>query len=365
MSKRKKRKVNIFTFGRFMLAYSVILIVVAIGVIGYIWSSLANYQAGIDSDLAQGEEEKMAARAPQLTFQNYIAGMTLDDLVTAWKIQNPYCFDSDETIREYLQEKIFDIQYDSYKAVDYSDSKPKYVIKNGDESLAYFTLDSNSGEWSVSDVNIAISGNASAEVIAPVTMKVTCEGIEVGDEYLGQKYEIEVDGYDDQLINPVSYGEFRINNLIKEGDIIPQSDKDNLDVAIDAEGKYQYILQSGGDAYKQEAEGFINALLYYYSQGKNNVSANMANAVSYVASGSEASKIIRQSLDGVTWRRGDNATYTTSTSDVYVVADNCYIVDVTYRKNINSEDEEVKDQIYKVYFLDLGSGFKIYSFGMG
>lgn len=360
----KKRKKSFFKKG--LIFYLVMLTVILVGIVVILWRGLADYQAGIDAENATRDYEREMRRAPQICFQNHLAEMTEDDWVKVWYDQHPLCFDSEEQIRSLIREHILNVETQSYRAPEYTEDNPVYLIKNDDIILAVFSLAGEGVDWQVASTSLELEGDCQGAIDVPVGSTVYCNGI-VMDESLATSSDGDiVEGYEDSLVNPVQYNVYSVEGLIEEPLLTADIEADGYAIAIDHNGRYYMVMENGSD-YKEKAENFIKSLLNYYTMGKNSISENMVATLNHVASSSNAASVIRASYDGVLWANYTAASYETWTSEVYVVADNCLAVDVFYYdKNEVTENDtpESLTQIYRVYFLDLGSGYKIYSFSL-
>lgn len=359
MKKSRKKKRKAF-FKKGLLIYLCLLVVVILGIWIVLWSKLSSYQKNIDSELAITENETNAKRAAQIAFEKYANELTLESLSSAYKTSNEPNYDKDENINAFINEHFLSKELTYWKAANYTEAQPVYLIKNDSEELATITMAYDGTNWNASTPNILISGEYDAAVTVPEGSQVLFNNIAIDSSVAVESESLKLDDYQDSLTAPTKYLTYEIHGLLAEPEISVNYDSDKYNIVLNESGDYYLALKDAGN-YPSEAEGFVKSLLYYYAQGKYSASANMASATSHVASGSTAASIIRQSLDGVLWRYPTNATYDTRCSDTYVLAENCYFTDIYYKEQ-NVENAE--EQIYRVYFLDIGSGFKIYAFAM-
>lgn len=356
--KSSHRKKSFFKKG--LSIYLFILCSIFIVILAILWSKLNNYQKEINNNESILEQEKLSKRAPQLLFENTYNSMTVDDWVNAYYETNPNSLNREEDIRNMINSSILSADTSLWKASDYTDNAPIFLVKEDDSEIAKFYITGKNNNISVTKIEILLKGSYSDEITVPASCTVLCNN-KVLDISLAEDVDSNLpDDYKDDLINPVSYKRYKVNELLSEAEFTIESSDNSYTIDTDVAGNY-YLVLSEGSQYQSEAENFVKALLNFYSQGKTSASTNMATALNYVASGSTASSIIKQSLDGVLWRYPTNISYETSFSDTYVIADNCYFVDIYY-KDANSESDE--KEIYRVYFINLGNGFKIYSFAM-
>lgn len=343
---RQKRR-SARRFRRALGVYAIALFVVIFISIIYLCITLFRYQKSYDSEQEEAAQAQAIERAPQEYFENYINNMNISDWVDAWYIAHPEKLDSEESVTEFIDSQVIQPGFTCFKAYDYTPQSPSYLIRSGNQDIATFYLSGQDMDWRIGNTIFYISGHESASITVPAGTQVTCNGVVLNDSYISAQASTSIDiKYADQLINPTAYVTMTVDNLIAP-------------TQLQADNTYLLLASDVASLYRQQAEVFAKSLLHYYAQGKENIESNMAAVLALVPSGSEAADIIRQSYDGVIWRRAENISYSISVSDVYVLADNCYCVDVTY---INTASEESDADVYRIYFLDLGSGFKLYSF---
>ena len=358
---KRRRKSKAFRYG--LLIYIFVLLFIFAGVLTYMWISLSDYQKRIDDETAQKELTVAMQKAPQLCFEDFYSNMTEEDWVDAWYSNYPYLFNSEAVVKRFVKDNITSHEPSFYKAPTYTSDSPVYLLKAGETNTALFYLKGSDLDWSVDHIELLIAGDDSMSCEVPKDAYVYCNEVMIDGSFITEEGHItSVPSYKDQLINPIAYDKYTITGLLEEGEITLESGLEDYDIATDIKGEYCFTLKNdAGLEYRDRADKFIKSLLYYYKMGKVETASNMNSVLSYVASGSEASKVIKQSYDGVLWRFSyPNIKYETSISPVYVAADNCYFVDVEY----TSSEDENKAESYRVYFLNLGDGFKIYNFAL-
>lgn len=356
-SKKKKRK-KYFKAG--LLIYSAFLAIVFITILFVLWNKLSSYQKDIDLGILAEEQEKEARRAPQILFEKTVSSMNEDEWVQAYYNSHPDCLDKDSDVRSLIERLVINNPYSLYKAPEYTASTPVYLVTNQTEDIARFYITGTGDNAVVSNIEFLASGDCSGEITVPDNASIYCNDILLSDQYAAEADGFMNTDFSSDLVNPVKYKTYHVEKLLSEPEFRIENNSDDTTIETDIEGNHYPVLENKSE-YQTTGESFVKSLLYYYSQGKNSASANMASALSYVASGSEAASIIRQSLDGVLWRYPTNTSYETSVSKVFVLAENCYFVDVEY-KELNTDNTNT--EVYRVYFLDTGNGFKIYHFSM-
>lgn len=376
MAKRKhKKNKKKSIFGIAMVIYISILSAIFLSILIVIWGKLSSYQDSQNDVVIEKAKKDDAKKAPQIAFTNYLSEMTFDDWYEIYK-ENSSDLNKDEDIKEFIENKLMIDSLEKYRSYDYTDEAPSYLVRYNDEDLAFFKLSKNGENWLVTP-SLNINADISDSITIPDGANLLCNNNLIDAASDSENILIEavsmdtasVPDYEDRLVNPVQYKKYTISGLISQPDFTITADNNNI--ALDKNGCY-YITLADGNEYKNRASDFINSLLHYYAAGKASASSNMATAASYVVSGSTASSVIRQSLDGVMWRPASNTSYDTSASEVYILADNCYCVDISYKEHNNTSDSDSISEnspseatdIYRVYFLDLGNGFGIYNFAL-
>lgn len=346
-----------------LLIYAIILSVIAAGTLIFLWKTIAEYQEELDKTAKVEEYDEAVKRAPQEFFVSYVEGSSVDNWVNIWKENNTETLDTDETVKNTLSE-LFNPEAESfYKASDYSNENPAYIIRNGDRDIAKVTLSGSNLSWEVSEAEVYLSGDKTGKVTVPADSQVYCNGVEVPQSYIVSSSENEdMSDYSEDMVNPISYSSYEITGLLAEPVI---SVSGSHELVFDEEGNYMYVLSGEvSENTVKKATDFVSALLYYFKMGKQDTDSNMNSVLSHVVSDSKAAKVIRASYDGVIWTQGGkNVTYEVTTGDAIVHADNCVSVDVSY----HSDDEDaattgITDGTYRVYFLDKGKGNQIYNF---
>ena len=355
--KRKKRKNQKFKIG--FRVYISVLCILVVACLVVLWNKLSDYQKGLDEAASIEAHATEVAQAPQLAFEAYLENMTPNDWLNAWKTCYPYSLDSDETILDYINTHILTVDYSLFRSPDYTDDTPSYLLRSGDMDLAIFRMAGSDTTYQVSSIEIPPAATQSITVSIPSGCILMCNQNALGEQFvIATSSSVNVPGYNDVLTGIVSSDIYSLEGLISEPTLSISSSSEGVYVSQDKNSNY-YLAIEGSEAgsYKNQAEAFIRELLHYYDQGKNGTDVNINSVLNLTVSGSEAAKIIHSSYDGVIWRPAESHTYSISSSDVFRLADNCYCVDVSYVCNDSEESET-----YRIYFLNLGSGFKIYSF---
>lgn len=369
MTKRRKKKRKAI-FWKIYRVY-VLLLVVAIVITGIVVGvKLKKYQAGIDEAKAIEEEALKESRAPQVAFETFISTLDEEGWLKLYKEHYSNATDTDENVRAFIKEHLSDGAISKYKGKDYKESEPSFEVYSDDRLLATFYMSGGNGSWQVSSASMHDWGDINATAKVPVGATLFNNGNAVDMACVLTSDEIIYDGpYKDRLNNPVTFDTYEVEHLLSEPSFsvsMPEgadegrsSVLDTPEIINNASVFYPELSETAAADFSSRAKNFVSALLYYYNMGKNNTGGNMNAALGHVASGSEASKIISNSYDGITWRTPETKSYTLTTSPVSVVADNCYMIDVDY-----VADGDDANNAYRVYFIDLGYGYKIYDFAL-
>lgn len=361
MKKHKRKKVFSRVFKRGLKIYLIALSLIIIGVLTYVWFALRGYQNRFETE--QAADSSYSAMEAQMTFEAALDAMTTSDWVKAWETTYPDIPNSENAISSYIDSIYSTDSVSKFKAEDYTDTEPRYLVRINDADFARFDmLRDTEGNWAVDNITMLASGQSAITFAIPEGCSASYGGCTI-DSSLGivDSDTIVIDGYDEQLVNPVIYMSYSLNGLLEEAEVTVTSDRDECPVGCDSDGLFYYVAETDeSEAIRSRAENFIRKLLYYYQMGKEGTSENMNAASACVASGSDAAKTINQSYDGVIWRKAyPEYSYTIECSDVFILADNAMCVDISYTEA--SSDEA---GTYRVYLIDLGEGYKIYSFEM-
>lgn len=364
-AKKRKRK-SAKRFRKGLLLYLSILSVLIIISLVYVFIALAKYQKNVDEEAASAAYIASIQEAPQKYFSSLVDTLTLSDWTRFWYDSHPDHFDSEDNVEAFLTEKILNKSFTYWKAYDYSVPSPSYLIRDDDgQDIATFYLNGQDLNWTLDHVTFLIQGSSTTIATVPAGCTVYCNGSVVNDSYKSAaEFDLSLDGYENELSGLVNYETVTIDEMISEGTISLESNSSQYEISSDDNGDYYFTLpEAQSPTYQSQAESFIRSLLNYYNCGKTNPDENMNAALSHVASGSNAAKVIRSSYDGIIWATPKNIAYSISSSKTYVLAENCYFVDVTFI-DTNADSTSENNGTYRVYMLNLGSGFKIYTFAL-
>lgn len=361
---RKKRRSSHF-WKAFWIYASALAVIFGI-VLVLLWKKLSDYQKDYDDRIAKEAQEVTLdpARLAQEYFTDYIAGLGAKDLAELWFNSHPEHYDSEENVENVMREVFLDEPFSEFRSSEYTQSNPTYVIRRGTEELAKVRLKEENGKWAVDSFDFAMKGNE-VTVTVPSDAMVSVGGSIIDRNRIVQTDECdEPSEYTEDLGNAVSYDTYCVSGILAEPDFSVDGGRD-YPIITDTNGIYCYAPgEEDSELYKDKALEFVKSLIHY-SSALGDVDAGMSAALAHVASPSEAARVIRAAYDGLIWNgMRPNVSFEYQVGDAYVIADNCYAVDVSYNKTSDSDNGFYGDGTYRVYFLDKGNGFKIYQFEM-
>lgn len=364
----KKKKSRWF---KYLMLFYLLVLLAATGYLQFrFWNQMKTDQAEIDREKAQSAaqkaHEKAAFQAPQLAFEDWENELSLDYWTDLWYEQTPNALDTREQVYAYMQEHFAPDAVQAYRAAEFTQEEPVYVLKNGEEPLARVTLSGGELEWGVSDVELLFEGAYSASVTVPSGCSVSCNG-----QGLGKEYSQPADSLmtykllNEQLENPVTWDCYSVDGLLMEPELTvkPPEGHDLLPYGDDG-----YLLLKGGDnsAYADRSVNFVRADVEYYMSGARGAGGNMSRALGFLRRGTQAYDVTREAYEGVTWsiHYNDIDTSKTYAGDVIVWADNCFSVDVTYDADCTLRGRAIDfaDSTMRLYFLRDGDEYFISNF---
>lgn len=362
--KQKRNKKS--KFKKAFIIYLSVLALLMAGALVFLWISLSDYQENLNQQEFQAQNEILIKQAPQRYFTEFLNGLTEDDLTDLWFKENPDSLSQKEDIKEALRDTgFFSTPYECFKASDYTEKDPKYLVKTGGKNFMEVTLFGSGNEWSVYDVHFLFSEEGDNSYKIPTDSTLMINGIEVSrDSVETEEVPNWPKNYLDSLTNPVSFSTYRIKDLLNNPVVEIKGARPYVLTELSPK-EYCYTLsEEEADPYIKKANDFVRSLLHYYTYGKQSIDENMNSVLSRVPSSSQAATLIKGSYDGVLWRYSyPNVTYNLTEGPVIVDADNCLHVDIHYESpDENLSEITSKEGTYRICLLDLGDGFKIYYF---
>lgn len=369
MAKAKKKRRS--SFGRGLYIYvSIVCFLVGLALI-FLWLNLHRYQQNKDAERAekarleaQADYEKAVARAPQLAFEDFVANADAQTWADAWYSTHPANYDDPAQVLALMDEEFSAPDLSYWRAADYTDEHPRFAIRSGDRPLAYVTLSGSGLDWSVSSAEVLLEGGEEASLLAPEGYTVRCNG-QILDPNSGEA-EIrlyDMADYEDLIVDPIHWVTYTVAGQLSKPVLTAEAPADRP-ISVAEDGSVFYVLpDEEAETYQNRAEKFIYSLLYYYMTGNVATRSNMWAALNHVTKDSQAYDLILKSYDGVIWDTCyGNTTYRTEAGEVRILAANCLMVDVDYYAEGHAGGyTNVAEGVYRVYFLDTGSGFGIYA----
>ena len=368
MAAKKRRKQSKFRYG--LHVYSALLVFVAGITLIVLWLFLSRYQQGVDAEAAAAaERERQAAyelavsRAPQLAFEDYMAKADAQTWADSWYATHPHNYDDPSQILALMDERFSDPNLQFWKAEDSTEAQPRYLVKDGDQTIAELTLSGSGLDWSVTDVKVDLEGGEEASLLVPEGYTVRCNGQLVDSSSAEAETRLfDMEEYADLIVDPVHWETYTVRGQLSKPVLTAEAPADRP-ISTAEDGTVFYVLTGEeAETYQRRAERFIYALLYYYMMGNSNTRGHMWGALDHVMTDSQAYQLILDSYDGVTWDTCyGNATYDAQAGEVRIIAGNCMMVDVAYHAEGSAGAyTNVADGTYRVYFLDRGNGFGIF-----
>lgn len=349
-------------------------VVILLGVSGYLqitlWRYLESSQAEMDRQAAelaaQQAYEKAVHQAPQLVFDEWQSNLTTDYWTDLWYARAPSDLDVRELVYDYMAERFAPEAIEAFKAAEFTDETPVYVLKNGADSLARITLAGSELDWSVSEVELLIEGSYSASVTVAEGYQVRCNGKEMDQTYAEEVASaLHVESLTDLLEEPVTWSCYSVQGLLMEPELTVEPPAGYTALQNET-GYYLLCPEKSLREYTDKAVSFVKAYLYYYMSGFKNTESNMYGVLKYLTPGTQAYRDIRETYSGVSWATNYSGIDTSKTyaGDVIVWAENCFSVDVTYDADATLSRQEVDyaDATMRVYFLRTDKGVIISNF---
>ena len=369
-SSRKKKKRRAKKFKKGLKTYVIIMLCLIVAICAALWVLLARYQRGVDERLeaerlaaeqaaAERAEAEAIRRAPQQAFEAWKASIDTNTWTDMWFSTHPLELESRELVYDFM-DRHFSAAV-PYKAEEYTDEAPVYVLREGDETLSRIYLSGAGKDWYVSQVDLLMTGDKSASVSAITGSKIFCNGIELGDEYITDSaVNFSYGPLSNQLVNPVSMLTYTVDGLLAEPTMTVEP-PEGCNLVKTEDGNFLMCMsQADGKPLADSAVTFVRAYLYYFMSGLSNTYGNLAYALGFLTPGTQAYKDLQDTLNGVVWNTAYANIDTTNTtaSDVVIWADNCRSVDVTYsaKCTLNGQPIDYADATMRIYFLKGNNG---------
>lgn len=340
-----------------------------------LWVFLANHQRDVDEEaLRQAEAEERLAqeqaelRAPQLAFERFLDSSSAEDWAERWFQVNPASLDDPERVEALMEELFKGEDFRCWKAPEYSDEAPAYILKNNGRELALVTLSGSGAAWHVSEIEMRIIAEEEASLKVPSDCTVSCNGHPLDSFYcVTEDAPFEMEEYEDDLLSPLRYSTYTVTDQLFPP-VLEAAPPASRTVIPAEDGTYAYVLPADKAApYQQQAERFVHTLVYYIMLGSNNTDAHMRSVLNLVPYGSQAYELVLGTYQGVIWDTPYyNAVFSEKAGDAVIRADNCFTIDVAYHAEGSAGGySNAADGVYRLFFIDYGGGYAIYGLRYG
>ena len=366
--RRKKKSSRAFKKG--LRVYVIIMLAIILAICAVLWIFLTRWQGRKDAEAAQEAarlaeireaqaEAEAIRRAPQETFQAWLAGTNPDYWTELWYAKAPSDLDDRDAVRGWMTEHF--AAAEPFRATEYTADSPVYVLREGDDTLARIHLSGQGKEWSVSQVDMLVEGKESASVSTLTGSRVFCNGRELGAEYITETSSpFTYSPLADRLVNPVERITYTVEGLLLPVELTAESPAGQK-LTQTAEGDFLPCLEGeAADAMAKRSVDFVRAYLFYYMKGSDNTQGNLYYALSFLTAGTQAYRDLNDTYIGVVWNTvyANVDTSKTTASDVVIWADNCCSVDVTYDADCTLAGNPIDylDGTMRIYFLKADNG---------
>lgn len=344
---------NTTGFFKFMILWAVLLIGILVGVCVWEWDALKEYQADYNTRYAEAEEK--ASKGNKICIEEYVAKYTKDvhreKVLAEAKTDNAYY-----TLEELVDNKLSKLDFDSISYVkneaNYSDSRPVYDIKAGEEVIATVTLGAGSVDefgfntWRVNGVSVDtyLETLQSVKLTVEEGMVVTVKDKSPAEGSLSETKTITSNIYD--RIKELSGEEekiytYKLSGILNSDDIKVVDASGNELTYTEVEGVrvYKGLVDAATQKWCEET---VDPIVQAYVKYTNRwiTTAQMLSYCVSSTSNSSAASAIKRSESSVSFaRKPSSIDYTSKTVDnIHVISDNLFYCDVVYEisKKINS-----------------------------
>ena len=355
------------------------LFIVILIAMGILWKKLSEYQNTYEQNEFTRERIEDEKRAPQLTFDKYIEGVSAQSLAQLWLDSHPGTLETEETVTSYYEEILSsqDVPVEYFKDSSYTEEVPVFKASSGDTDIYKVTLSGRGLNWEVSEITLFAEGTGSDDLIVPEGFSVKCNGRVLDEKNISKSgivcfpYDSEREKfeYDDVMTGEIFLVEYHLENLLTEPEIVIQ-DREGNEVERNEESYYPIYPDDDTIEYVRDwSLGFLTSYLNYYIYGKAGIDEHLAAAQSYTFPGSPAwDALVNAYEDSVSWAYG----HSNLRNEIITVhkpvmwADNLCSIDITYHayawRNGEELDYSRQDERIRMILADYGYGYKIYAF---
>ena len=355
------------------------LFIVILIAMGILWKRLSEFQNTYEQNEFTRERIEDEKRAPQLTFDKYIEGVSAQSLAELWLDNHPGTLETKETVTAFYEEIMSSSEnpVEYYKDSSYTDEIPVFKASAGDTDIYKVTLSGRGLNWEVSDITLFAEGTESDDLTVPEGYTVKCNGIVLDEKNITKSgivcfpYDSEREkfGYNDVMTGEVFLVDYHVENLLNKPEIVIE-DRNGNEVERNEDSQYPIYPDDDTIVFIRDwSLGFLKAYLNYYIYGKAGIDEHLTAAQSYTFPGSPASNaLVNAYEDSVSWAYGhSNLRNEIITLHKPVMwADNLCSIDITYHayawRNGQELDYSRQDERIRMILADYGYGYKIYAF---
>jgi hypothetical protein len=368
--KRRRRKKKGRAFRKGLRIYIIIMLVLILAICAALWVFLTKWQGKKDAEAAaeaarqeellrQREAEEAVRRAPQQTFETWLAQTGPDYWTDMWFAKAPTDLDDHDAVRAWMQEHFGAAE--PFRATEYTAEAPVYVLREGDVTLARITLSGGGTDWNISGVELLTEGKQSASVTAITGSRVFCNGRELGSEYITETASpFTFAPLADKLVNPLERITYSVEGLLLPVELTAEPPAGQK-LTQTSDGDFLPVLEgAAAEAMAKRAVDFTRSYQFYILKGSNNTYGNLDYALSFLTPGTQAYSDLRGSAIGIEWNPVFNNIDTSNTvaSDVVIWADNCCSIDVKYDATYTHNDgtADHSEGTMRLYYLKDNAG---------
>lgn len=359
------------TFGKVLIAYSLIWAVV-IAVIGFkLWGFCSTYQANYEASQAASNPDLVMDQELSIYNSENLANLASDFVAAV----NEY--EKSENIQAALDSKISGRTVTYERNENFQDRKPRYTIKAGDDIIGEVSLvqKSESDEFGFHmcelDEAVLLTDDIelrSVDIVVPMGADVYVNGKLLTDAYITEEKEfssliakkaIEKSG--------VSHGtvSYRIDNLLVEPGVEVKVDGEVYDFEVAEEGDYELYTYASDELVERVSKGVLEGGRLYIKNLNNLV--GFGSISPYLAYGSDAYNNISSAQQGIGWAGAPSELEIVEAeiveiqfySDMYFTAKTHYNVHRVYRGVTYDEDMD-----FELLYENVGGHWYICSFSL-
>lgn len=358
------------TFGKVLIAYSLLWVIVIV-VVGFkLWSVCSNYQ--------NNYEAAKAASNPDLVMEQEMGIYSSENLINLapefLAMISPLEYDANiqKVLDSCIEGKTLSYERDE----KFTDRKPRYSIKADSKEIGTVLLaqkpESDEFGFHMCEldqaslhINMELRG---VDIIAPIGADVYVNG-----QLLNENYKVEENEFSSLIAKKaieksgVSHGTvtYRVDNLIEEPSIEVKIDGLDYDFTVAEEGHYELYTYASPELVERVTNGVIEGGRLYI-KNLNNL-AGFYSISPYLVYGSEAYNAISSAQQGIGWAGAPSELEIVEAelievqfySDMYFTAKTHYKVHRVYRGVTYDEDMD-----FELLYQNVNDHWYITSFSL-